>query len=367
MKIGFFYRRLDQGGIQRVILNSAQFFSANGHDVSIILLKQEGEYLDIIDKNIKIIPFESTRKINLFSSFQKILKKEDFDIIFTASPPLNVFTILCKYLIRSKTKIVISEHNNTVALFTSRRLSMTRLSFFSIPLFYRFADCIVSVSKGISNNLASLALIPKNKINTIYNPAYTHQLISQMDENVTHPWLQDKKEPVIITVGRLSKAKNQRLLIRAFAKVLKHRKAKLIVVGEGELRGQLQLEIEKQGLEESVSLAGFQMNPVSWIAKSDIFVLSSDFEGFGVVLVEALATGITVVTTDCKYGPAEIVNNGEFGYLAAVGDEDDLCDKMLKALNTPLPKEHQVGRAKEFHVDSIMQQYDKLFSTLLTC
>ncbi|MFD2515182.1 glycosyltransferase [Pontibacter locisalis] len=365
MKIAFFYRRLDQGGIQRVILNSAEYFSRQGHDVSIILMKKEGEYLDIIDPSIKIIPFKSSKKISLYASFKEILLQENFDILFTASPPLNIFAVLSKLMMKTKTKIVISENNNTVSLFgQNRKLTITKLTFFGIPLFYRFADSIVAVSEGISHNLSSLALLPKHKIDTIHNPAYTNQLLTQMNDEVNHPWILDKKEPVIINVARLAKAKNQKLLINAFANVLKKRKVKLLIVGEGPLREVLQEEINRLDLKEHVDLVGFQINPVAWVAKSDLFVLSSDFEGFGVVLVEALATGITVVTTKCNYGPSEVVNNGEFGYLAAVGSEEDLSNKILHALDFPLPKENQIKRAKDFHVDTIMQKYSDLFTSL---
>ena len=120
------------------------------------------------------------------------------------------------------------------------------------------------------------------------------------------------------------------------------------------------------GLEQSIELAGFQLNPVSWVARSDLFVLSSDYEGFGNVLVEALATGITIVSTKCNFGPPEIINYGEYGYLAEVGDETDLTNKILYALDNPLPKEKQISRAKEFHVDLIMQQYTNLFASLTT-
>ncbi|WP_187262786.1 glycosyltransferase [Pontibacter beigongshangensis] len=365
MKIGFFYRRLDQGGIQRVIINCAEYFSRNGHEVSIILMKNEGEYLNTIDQNIKIIPFRSTKKALLFDSFKYILIKEKFDILFTASPPFNILAVIFKLLVSTKTKIVISENNNTVSLFKNgHKVTVSKLSFFGIPIFYRYADCIVSVSKGLSSNLSSLALIPESKIKTIYNPAYTNQLTQHMHDEVDHPWILKKEMPVLINVARLANAKNQKLLIHAVARVLKFKKVKLLIVGEGPLRSMLQEEIDKLGLQDSIDLVGFQLNPIAWIAKSDVFVLSSDYEGFGMVVVEALATGITVVTTKCDYGPSEIVNEGEFGYLASVGDEEDLANKIMYALENPLVKEDQIRRAKEFHVDTIMLKYDELFSDL---
>ncbi|MCJ8164123.1 glycosyltransferase [Pontibacter sp. E15-1] len=365
MKIAFFYRRLNQGGIQRMILNCAEYLTNAGHDVSVVLMRQEGEYLKLLDQKVRVIPFRSANKTDLFRSFTEILQREKFDVLFTATPPLNIFAVLCKRLSHSKTKIIISERNNTASLFKDNRLTVSKLTFLAIPLFYRFADCVVAVSRGLADNLSSTARIPRQRVRTIYNPAFTNKLLQHQADAVTHPWILKKQVPVLINVARLSIAKNHMLLIRAVEKVLETRQVKLLIVGEGPLRDVLQDEINMRGLQDHVAMVGFQLHPVSWVAKADLFVLSSDYEGFGNVVVEALATGITVVTTDCDYGPAEIINEGEFGYLAKVGDEDDLARKICYALDHPLAKEGQVGRAGEFHEDNIMQQYSALFESLL--
>ncbi|NDK55589.1 glycosyltransferase [Pontibacter fetidus] len=364
MKIAFFFRRLNQGGIQRMILNCAEYLAHNGHDISVILIKKEGEYLDILDPKVRLITFGNTKANSLYKSFKAILENYKFDILFTASPPLNIFAIVCKLLTGTRTKIVISERNNTLSLFLNNRLSFSKVTFLGIPLFYRFADSIVAVSKGLSQRLATIALIPEKRINTIYNPAYTDSLSQHMHDTIDHPWLVFKQQPVLVNVARLTKAKNHLLLIRAVARVLKNRNIKLLIVGDGPLKEMLQQEINQLGLQEHIELVGFQLNPVSWIAKADLFVLSSDYEGFGNVIVEALATGITIVSTNCDFGPPEIINNGEFGYLAAVGSEEDLAAQIEHALDNPMAKEKQIKRAKDFHVDLIMQKYNDLFASL---
>lgn len=347
-----------------MILNCAEYLANNGHEVSVILIRKEGEYLDILDPKVKLITFRSTKLNRLYSSFKEILSSHKFDILFTASPPLNIFAIICKLLTDTSTKIVISERNNTLSLFLNNKLSFSKVTFLGIPLFYRFADSIVAVSKGLSQRLATIALIPENRINTIYNPAYTDRLSLHMHDAIDHPWLIHKQQPVLVNVARLTKAKNHLLLIHAVARVLKNRSIKLLIVGDGPLKDELQKEIIRLEIQDNIELVGFQINPVSWIAKADLFVLSSDYEGFGNVIVEALATGITIVSTNCDFGPPEIINNGEFGYLAAVGDEKDLAAKIEIALDNPLVKEKQIKRAKEFHVDLIMQKYNELFSSL---
>lgn len=365
MKLAFFYRQLDQGGIERIIVNCANYFVEHGHDVTIVLIKPEGFYLKLLHENVKVIYFKSISKTKLYSSFSEILKREKFDLLFSSTPALNTFSILAKILSGTKTKIVISEHNNTLVFFKNMKFTLSKFTYLSIPLLYRFADAIVAVSAGLGNSLQKVALLPLNKIRIIHNPAYSTLLDKQLEISVEHEWFNDKSIPVLVNAGRLTEAKNQALLIDAVHLLIKRRPVRLMIVGDGHLLPVLQNQINSLGLENVIQLVGFQINPVSWINQADVFVLSSDYEGFGVVLVEALAAGTTIVSTDCDYGPAEILID-KFGYLVPVGDKIGLADKIEFALNNPLQKTLLKDRAKEFSVDDIMLQYDNLFTELTT-
>ena len=364
MKLAFFYRQLNQGGIQRVIVNCANYFAEQGHQVCIILMKREGEYHELLHPNIRLIYFDSLRKIDLYRSLQRILKNEKFDLLFSATPDLNTLTLLYKVLSATKTKIVISEHNNTLVFFRNMKLSLSKLAFLSIPILYRFADAIVAVSQGLGESLRKIALVPEHKIKVIFNPAYSTLLEKQLSFPVMHEWFGHRAIPLIISVGRLTEAKNHKLLIEAMYLLSKKRAARLLIIGEGHLRVGLQQQIDHLGLSHLIQLPGFKLNPVAWIHQADLFVLSSDYEGFAVVLVEALAAGATIVSTACDYGPSEILND-TYGYLVPVGDALALADKMEFAIDHPMPKAAQLARAKEFSTDNIMLKYNQLFTDLI--
>ena len=364
MKLAFFYRQLNQGGIQRVIVNCANYFADQGHDVSLILMKREGEYHELLHPAVKVIYFESLSKISLYRSLKTILTKEKFELLFSATPDLNTLTLLYKIFSRTKTKIVISEHNNTIVFFKHMKFSLSKLSFLSIPILYRFADAIVAVSKGLGDKLRKVALLPEHKITVIFNPAYSTLLEEQLSVSVKHEWLGPQAIPLIISAGRLTEAKNHQLLIEAMHLLSKKRTARLLIIGEGHLRKDLQQQIDRLGLSHVIQLPGFKLNPVSWMKEADLFVLSSDYEGFGVVLVEALAAGATIVSTDCDYGPAEILED-TYGYLVPVGDTAALAERMEFALDHPIPKDTLVARAKEFSTENIMRKYNQLFTDLI--
>lgn len=363
MKIAFFYRELDQGGIQRMLIDCTNYFAQNGYDVSFVLMKRSDDYHQLLNEKIKIIYFESIKKTQLYRSFADILKREKFDVLYSATPALNIFTIVTKMLSGSKTKIIISEHNNTLVFFRNMKFTLSKLTYLSIPLLYRFADGIIAVSKGVGEGLQKIALLPDGKITVIHNPAFSPIIQEQLKQHPDHEWFRDRDIPVFITVGRLTEAKNHDLLLDAMSLVIKDRPARLMIIGEGHLRAPLQAKIEALKLTDCVTLMGFVVNPVSWITQADVFVLSSNYEGFGIVLVEALAAGTTIVSTDCDYGPEEILGE-TYGYLVPVGNAVELAKKMEYALDNQIDKTLLQNKAQEFSVDNIMREYARMFDTV---
>jgi glycosyltransferase involved in cell wall biosynthesis len=363
MKIAFFYRELDQGGIQRMLIDCTNYFAQNGYDVSFVLMKRSDDYHQLLNEKIKVIYFDSIKKTQLYRSFANILKREKFDVLYSATPALNIFSIVTRMLCGSKTKLIISEHNNTLVFFRNMKFTLSKLTYLSIPLLYRYADGIIAVSKGVGEGLQKIALLPDDKITVIHNPAYSPIIQEQLKEHPNHEWFNDGEIPTFITVGRLTEAKNHALLLDAMKLVVKNRPAKLLIIGEGHLRPQLEEKIKELELSDCVSLVGFVVNPVSWISQSNVFVLSSDYEGFGIVLVEALAAGTTIVSTDCDYGPEEILDN-RYGYLVPVRNAMELAKKMEFALDHPLEKALLRRRAQEFSVDNIMSEYAHMFEAV---
>ena len=223
---------------------------------------------------------------------------------------------------------------------------------------YRWADRVVAVSEGVAEDVEKLFLVPRAKIVVIYNPIIGEGLEEKASKAVDHPWLDQDQFPVILGVGRLIGQKDFTTLLKSFFEVKKEiTGAKLIILGEGNKRVNLEKEIEELGLTEDVDLPGYVDNPYSYMKKSSVFVLSSAWEGFGNVLVEAMAVGTTVVSTDCPSGPAEILNHGEFGLLVPVGDIQALAGAVVAAIKNPVEPDILIGRAGDFSVDKAVDKY----------
>jgi glycosyltransferase involved in cell wall biosynthesis len=258
--------------------------------------------------------------------------------------------LLAKVLFRLHARVVLSQRN----MFTMDRGPIqTRLRFLRYRLLSSHADACVCISRGVADEMRTLGLLPESKIHVVYNPVVTDELLSQMEEPLEHPWFTNG-EPggtpsVVLGVGRLGAQKDFATLIRAFTLVAREREdARLLILGEGKQRPALEKLLHELGVADRASLPGYAVNPYPYMKRAALFVLTSRFEGFGNVGAEALACGCNVVSTDCRSGPAEILDGGKYGRLARVGDPEDVARQILAALADPLPPALLRARASFF-------------------
>ena len=195
----------------------------------------------------------------------------------------------------------------------------------------------------------------------IYNPAILDGLYDAASAPLEHPWFQAGEPPVVLAVGRLDKQKDFPTLVRAFRRVRNSRSARLMILGEGPDRSRIESVVREQGLTADVALAGFEHNPYRVMSRSAVFAMSSAWEGFGVVLVEALALGLPIVSTDCTYGPAEILCDGKYGALVPVGDHEAMAQALLGALDGPARRDNS-EHVQQFTARSVASQYISLLS-----
>lgn len=222
---------------------------------------------------------------------------------------------------------------------------------------------VVAVSRGVAENVAAVADIPESRIAVIYNPAVPPELARQRAEiEPDHPWFRDGGPPVVLGVGRLAPVKDFPTLIEAFRQVLAERPCRLVILGEGPMRHELESQVSGLGLDDLVSLPGWAENPFAFMAHAGLFVLSSRHEGLSVALIEALACGCPAVSTDCPGGPSEILEDPDL--LAPVGDPAALARAMLRALARPADKAALRARAAWFSTDRAVDGYAELVAAL---
>jgi len=269
---------------------------------------------------------------------------------------INLVALWSRRLAGVSTRVVVSVHNTVSQESQNSTQLKRRFAPYLARWFYPWADAIVTVSQGAAEDLVGLGL-SSERIKVIYNPVVTPELFEKVNEPIDHPWFEPGSPPVILGVGRLEKQKDFSTLIRAFAQVQRQRPARLMILGEGKERPYLEALVQELGLGENVSLPGFVSNPYAYMARATVFVLSSLFEGLPTVLIEALAVGTRVVSTNCESGPAEILANGQYGNLVAVGDVKGIAEAIISTLESPSDSEALRRRAAEFSLEKALTQY----------
>ena len=227
-------------------------------------------------------------------------------------------------------------------------------------LLFRETAHVVAVSQGVADNVSASLCLRTETITPIYNPTFTPDIARRAAAAAAHPWFGDGGAPVILGAGRLAPQKDFPTLIEAFRRVSAARACRLVILGEGPLRPQLEGRVRALGIEDGVSLPGWTENPYAFMSRAALFVLSSRHEGFPGVLVEALACGCPAVSTDCPAGPSEILEDP--GLLAPVGDPEALSQVMLQALDRPVDKAALRARAARFSVERAVDGYETLIA-----
>lgn len=231
-------------------------------------------------------------------------------------------------------------------------------------LLFSRACFIIAKSEGVANSLTRLAAVPSKKIVTIYNPFAISRIQALMTKNPDHPWMLDGGPPIVLAVGRLVPAKDYPTLLRAFARVISHRRLRLIILGDGPLRPILRTIAGELGIGYAVDLPGWTTNPFAYMARAALFVLSSRFEGLPAVLIEALACGCPCVSTQCS-GADEILKNGRLGRLVPVGNHAALADAMERILDDPPEKPALRAAAARFSAKTSIQSYHDLITAIV--
>lgn len=358
-KIALYIPSMNGGGAERVMLALANSLAERDILIDLVLNKLEGPYINDVSAKVNIISLDTSRTLYSIFPLAKYLRKEKPDAILSAMNYVNIVTVLAQLASGSDTKMVLSEHS----IFIESKKSLGKVKGSILTLLMRWAykkpHAIVAVSNGVADSLVNELNIKRHKIKTIYNPIFSENLVNRSKESLSHPWV-NSSLPLILGVGRLTFQKDFKTLIYAFKKVREKKNYNLVILGEGEQRPELEQLINSLDLQDNVKLLGFVDNPYAWMSHAEVFVLSSINEGFGNVIVEAMACGTPIVSTDCPSGPSEILEKGLWGDLVPPGNADLLAQAIINTVDNPTQKDITT-RAKFFSVDKAVNHYLDIF------
>ncbi len=360
-RIALFTRYLTMGGIQKNMMKLANEFVRRGYSVDIVLAKEGGEVKDELIPGVRIVDLNSRRMIGALPGLTRYINSNKPAAILSGEQPSNFIALWSKMLSSSDTKFVISVHQNMTLYSRTVPFWYRRMIPALIRIFYPLAHLIVPVSRGIGEDLLQFSPNLKSKTKPVYNPVIDETIFEKADEPVTHPWFSPDYS-TILAVGRLSPEKNFGLLIRSFARI--HTEIpdlRVIILGDGVQKDHLKELADKQGVADKVDFKGFVKNPYAYMARADVFVLSSIFEGLPTALIESLACGCPVVSTNCPSGPDEILKGGEYGKLVPVNDEEALAAAIKESLSEHHEKSVLRKRAEDFSVQNSVDQYLDIF------
>jgi len=358
-KVALFITNLEGGGAERVIVTLANQFAKQGHHVDVLLAQRVGVFLKEVSPEVNIIDFKATRMKYALLPLIRYLRVECPAGVLSSLPYPNMLNVIGSRLTRSGARVVVREantpsiHSRRAGRFKDRLIERVA------KLWYPLADWVVAVSRGVQQDLYRFTRVPKERIVLIYNPSYTARLIQLRDQPVDHPWFASGQPPVVLGVGRFYPQKGFATLLKAFALVRSNRPARLVLLGEGPLRDELEALTHQLGIADEVSMPGFVENPFAYMRRAAVFVLPSEYEGLPNVLIQAMACGCPVVSTNCPSGPEDILDNGKYGHLVPVGDVEAMADAMLRVLDGDAPEVPEEWLL-QFHEERVAQQYLRL-------
>lgn len=388
-RIALFLPSLAGGGVASTFMQLARAFLERGHAVDLVLCKHEGDMVSRAPAGVNLVVLDAEPSWRARARILALEREQpggSSDLLrpvllaAKGAPPFPYLAALARYLVERRPAALFSAktHTNLVAVWArelagvATRVVVSERTQLSVQIagphgrrwrwryiapvvrrVYPRADGVVTVSRGVAEDLVSKIGLPAAVPTTVYNPVVTDALLAQAEAPLEHPWFRDGECPVVLAAGRLTEQKDFPTLLRAFAQLREKRRSqplRLVILGEGKEGDRTALEalVAELGLQDHVDLPGFAQNPFKYMSRAALFVLSSAWEGLPGVLIQALACGAPVVSTDCPSGPREILEGGAFGPLVPVGDVQAMADAMAATLDEPPDRARLVKRGSEF-------------------
>ncbi len=352
-KILLYTHALAGGGAERALALLASGLTRRGHAVTLATDYGAAENDCYLDARVRLVELDANHAKAVLA-LTRLLRDERFDITVSALGASNLKHTLAACLAGRRRRAVISYHG----FFDAEPRFLSRLSFWLTPVTTRIVGRAVAVSLALRTNLVDVWRADAARTIYVQNPvAFGPPAVAPTETALR------AREKIVLACGRLNAGKNFVGLLRAFAQV-EPQTARLVILGEGEDRAHIEAEIARLGLGARVELPGYVAKPWDWYEKAACLAVSSLSESFGMVIVEALAHGLPVVSTDCG-GTREVLDNGRIGALVPIGDEDALAAGISRALADPGDPAPRLQRAQEYSIEASVSAYEALFASML--
>ena len=357
-----------EGGVERMVLNLVEGFAALERPVDLLTIRGDSAHLQALPPSVRRVDLGVRHSTTAVLPLHRYLRRERPAALLVAKDRAIRAAALARHLAgsssgggnRPSTRLIGRLGTNLSAALAGRSGLARELRLAPMRWIYPLVDHVVAVSAGVAEDTLRVTGLPPARVSVVRNPVITPRLPRLAAEPLDHPWLAAGEPPVVLGAGRLTEQKDFSTLLRAFAQLRASRRARLVILGEGRLRGRLQTLARELGVAEDLALPGFVANPYPWMQRAAVFALSSAWEGSPNVLTEAMALGTPVAATDCPSGPREVLADGRYGPLVPVGDWAALATGIVQALEQPVPAADLRAAVADYSQEASARRYLQL-------
>ena len=356
-RLAVFLATSGHSGVDRVMKTLLPSIASKGIRVDLLHVKSHGPFMEEISPGLRVIELGASHSVSSLPPLVRYLKREKPNALLSDKDRVNQIALAATWLAGGKTRTFVRFGQTVTKFLESQDLWQKTTHSLSMRYLYRAAEGIITPSRGSARDLAGFARIPEQRITVIPNPVDVRSIRSLAKEPADHTWFRNREAPIVVGLGELTSRKGFDTLIQAFAILRGRKPARLFLMGKGSGHDSLKKLCADLGIREDVEFAGFKENPFPFLARADLFVQPSRYEGFGMALLEALALGVPVVATDCPSGPREILQDGKYGAQVPIEDFAAMAAAMEKALDSPPDAGHLAEAVAPYSLETVTTRY----------
>ncbi len=362
--IACFFSTSGHSGVDRAAGHLIPALARRGYAVDLLKVRRHGPDLPQVPPGVRVIDLGSRHTYACLPALASYLRRERPAVLLSDKDRVNRTALFARTLARLfakegqvPTHLVFSS-GTTISIDLATRGALERwVQRNSLGRLYPLADQVIVTAAGVADDMATYTGLARDLIRVVPSPVVPEALFGAALPRPDHPWLGDPVAPLFLSVGELCHRKGFDTLLRAFARVRAQRPCRLMILGRGGAREALLALAAELGVKDAFALPGYCTNPYAYMAHADLFAFTSRWEGLGFVLIEALAVGTPVVSTDCPSGPREVLADGRYGPLVPVDDDAALAQAMIATLDHPLPSERLREAARPYGIEASTDAY----------